>query len=329
MDLAVNPMRDRGIFFILIILYLILSLVLLRSVVESNDRSRDTFPEKNALARAQNRFNNIYRSVIDLDKTGANKNFDQRLIPLSFEFDQNAIDINQYLPVKEGSLETYLDALSIYALFVNDTNYANLYDGVQTTLQTPKTADWGGTQTGIGFLIAPTCLAYRLVDDNTTFVHPKNTPACRTDAYDLNRSTWDINLIADSASEDWNRITCTPGPCPQNAHNPLDNRPYFRIQTHTTICPACNIVPSTVSGHFDLNSNQQIVIDNSAPGASSKPITITILDGLRIQHTDTKSLFLQSRFTVSKRIEDFSVDDLNLRVQITDHNIQLSNQPLP
>jgi len=230
---------------------------------ESSFRQEENEIGAAAFNVVNNSFNNLYEEVVSLNKEGFARQVQQRPMPFQYDFNKNALILNQRIPTRESVLDAYVDALNIYSIFVN-SQMATSNDLVIGT-ETLKNSEWGAPLDfpDLNYAILPQCLMFDVnsccLDMNLMALREmqagQNGCISGFDYADLN--VVDVNLLLDSSQ-------CATGSIGGNLgskneeFDPAETRPYFRIAINETKndCPGDGCIITATGkeerfGHFD------------------------------------------------------------------------------
>ncbi len=316
-------MNKKGILFTFMTLLLLLNILGINSVIrEQQFISKESVSEISALVIVNNKLGNILANVAELDEE--NKAFNQRILPFNYDVDGNTILVGQGLPVGRTSMGSYFDAINSLAIFVGDTNYENVFDGIAVDIDTVQNSDWDGSSNRLNFIVEPQCLKYT-VDVNESLLGAGNCIG-QFDIDDVLR--YDLNItIGGTYTEDFNSVQCEfTGfiDCPDMDFNSSILLPFFELNFNDDNCSNCLIEESlkTIKGHYDSSYDNNITISCVSMGGvcNSTPIDVNVGEGMVISHSGN-SIDITIGTTFKNPIDSFEFDDLNVSVSNSSFNI--------
>jgi len=159
---------SKGVFFSVMMLMLITALLSLYTVAITKDNQiNSNISEVNSFQRVSDKFANIKNNYTKLAISGNEKTIDQRIIPFVYDVNSQGININTKLPVRTTLIDSYLETINAFKIFLEDTNYSNEFDSLEVDINTIMSPLWGGSYESISFLIKPQELLYSITDDNS------------------------------------------------------------------------------------------------------------------------------------------------------------------
>src|SRR3989344_3374800 len=177
-------MNKKGIFFTLIIFLLATAIILAGAGMKSNTAAQEeNITQQAAFESVDSRFENIYNQVLAV-KTGYPGRMQGRILaPFTYDSGNDAcsdispaacpctganpspngcgwIKISQNIPLEQDDtfVKDVYDALNLYAIFISDRQINS--DLNVSIIEVPKNSDWGGSGSGLGYLILPQCIDY-------------------------------------------------------------------------------------------------------------------------------------------------------------------------
>jgi hypothetical protein len=256
-------MNQRGVFITFMVFLLAASILGVYEVTkQSSFRQEEKEIGDAAFNVVNNSFNNLYEEVVSLNKEGFAKQVQQRPMPFQYDFNKNSLILSQRVPVKQATLNAYIDALNVYSLFVNSQWVSkDLNIGTETL----KNREWDESFDfpDLNYAILPQCLLFDVnnccLDVNLMAFKEmqagQNGCISGFNYSDLNMI--DVNIVFDSSN-------CSAGSIGGNlgsktdAFDPAETMPYFRITINERkrFCPGagCIITASGSEaryGHFN------------------------------------------------------------------------------
>lgn len=328
-------MNNRGILFTLMTLLIILSLLTFISVVEQGMSESQQLGYVTTFLRSAEKFSNIERNIIILDKTEPITNLSERVLPFIYIVDDNTLSIIQELPLKESDFDSFYDTINIYEIFEEDKNYPRAYTGIDVSIDTLKNPLWGGTSNELVFLIDPFCFEFRESGLDVMSVGKSAHEKC-SGVFDPNViRRIDVNVTIVQFAEDYNVISCNSGSCDGSVwHQEFDegnSEPYFELEIIDNDCGNCNLDNNEkkISRHY--NSASIYVIElKCVPGVPggiciSDSVIVTLSDGLAIEHTSDERIVSEIKTEFKSDIDKFYFPDFDVNVTETDFNVFITN----
>ena len=144
---------SKGLLFSLMVFLLLGSLMALRSASEHNQGALGAgLSESYAFRRVSDKYANVSKNLTDLTGNEAEKSVDQRILPFTYGLDGNAISVSFEVPVNSERVQNYIETLSAFRVFMEDTNYGKEYDSMRTDINTLNPVDWGGEDRIVSFV---------------------------------------------------------------------------------------------------------------------------------------------------------------------------------
>lgn len=328
---GVTELNSRGIIFTLMVVFMILAVISLNTAVKQTFRESQGIEDISAFVAVGNKFKNIERQIIDLDREGNAKEMNERFLPFGYDLekDQNSISIQQQLPAKSIVVDEFFNVVNFFAVFLNDANWGNVFDGLPVQAGTLKNPAWGGDSNALHFLIEPLCFEYTLKGIDTMVFADSNSEKCAGEFEQSDIRRFDLNIAISNPSEDFNALYCNDNPaCPQQAFNPEhpQNWPYYRIFVDDSNCTNCLLSQKVASAHFDPNQDFNVMVSCVGAGCASSPIIITQagLD-FNVFRNSAYRLNISAKITFSRNIEQFLFSDFNVSVRHPTTNASKSN----
>ncbi len=322
--------NQRGVLFTFLT-FLFISVVVGLLVFNTNlaNRTSTSTVEISVLNAINSKYDDITDDIITLDHPIGIPSIHQRLLPFTHEVDANTISFLQTLPLSSGKLSLYFDLINAYAIFVRDQNTARTYDGVNVSIDVPKTSVWGGTAQSAGFNILPQCVQYRVIDVNTIDFSSTNTIGCENDfSMAAHVVRIDINVYLPTTTDDYNGASCLfngVASCPHDDFN-ASNGPYISILFFDSNCTNCTLSASdkNIFGHFDTTQLNTIAYSCATPGCNSQPLTFSFSNNLQANHAGS-AVNLSTAYLFNQNIQTFYYQDANYTVSKTGFDTIKSN----
>ena len=316
-------MNNKGIIFSLSMLILILSFILLnQSTTITNLEQVQTAKALKSFQSLNDYYNNMIRSLVDLELKGSFKKTQERLVPFKFNVDGNALQLEFNVPIGENALSDYFDSINGFKIFVEDKNYSNFYTGIDGNITTVQNSAWGGSVTTLNFVTEPSCMN---VSAKETGLVLKNGWCGNFDLGDI--TILDINVAINEIGEDLNTVSCFwegTGTCPTEDFNPDDTRPHFTLNVLDENCSLCDFSTTLIKGHFNPSSNNWIAIHCTGDACSSEQIDLNVAQSFSIdRNSNAPRAVADINVLLKNRIEKFYFDDLNLSVLIEVFNLTM------
>jgi hypothetical protein len=313
-------MNERGFLFTVMTLFLGISIISSAALFSDISKESFTMEESLALTGVAFRFDNIYREIIDLDKTDYAKTVSERAIPFKYDLNkqEGTIIIRQDLPLSQPKLKSFFDSMNLSSIFFNDTNINNIFDGVNTQINSPKDSAWGGSSSKVSFLINPFCYSYKLDYSGNALLGEEDNYSSRcTEAFSMQSiKRVDINISLNSG-DDFNSFTCNSLPCTQNAFNPTSNLPYYSINLIDSSCPSCSLPEKISSGHFAPEIDFDAVVSCEGGACTSMPITISRKNlDFNFTHPTGRNVTISTKVTFTQKITEFFTPDVNITISL-------------
>jgi len=135
---------SKGVFFSVMMLMLITALLSLYTVAITKDNQiNSNISEVNSFQRVSDKFANIKNNYIKLAISGNEKTIDQRIIPFVYDVNSQGININNKLPVRTTLIDSYLETMNAFKIFLEDANYSNEFDSLEVDINTIMSPLWG------------------------------------------------------------------------------------------------------------------------------------------------------------------------------------------
>lgn len=322
---------QRGVLFtFLTFLFISVVLGLLIFNTDLSNRAATSTVEISVLNAINSKYDDITDDIVTLDHPIGIPTIHQRILPFTHSTDKNTISFLQTLPISSGKLALYFDLINAYAIFVRDTNTLRTYDGVNVSIDVPKSSAWGGTAESAGFNILPQCVQYNIVDANTIDFSSRNTIGCENDfSMQAHVSRIDINVSLPTTTDDYNGATCFfngLSSCPQEDFNASNDNPYISILFFDANCTSCTLSTNdkNISGHFDVTELNTITYSCATPSCNSQPLSFSFSDGLEIAHGGPAAT-LSIAISFNENIQTFYYQDANYTVGKTGFETIKSN----
>ncbi|MFH1239803.1 MAG: hypothetical protein V1672_01175 [Candidatus Diapherotrites archaeon] len=324
-------MNNKGILFTLMVLLITLSLLTFISVVENGMGESQQLGYVTNFLRVAEKFSNIERNVIRLDKTEPITNLSERVLPFIYVVDDRTLTVTQELPLKESDFNSFYDTINIYEIFEEDQNYNYAYTGIDVSIDTLKNPLWGGISNELVFLVDPFCFQFKESGLDFMSVGGSTHEKC-IDTFDFDTvKRFDLNVNIVQFAEDYNTITCNSGPCDGAGwHQEFEGSsiwPYFEIEIIDTECGHCDFPTANkvISGHYNPALNYEIEISCTGASCVSDPITLTSLGGITAEHESNERIIIELKTEFYDDIDKFYFPDFDMNVTESDFNIFITN----
>ena len=305
-------MNNKGALFSLMIFILLGTLLALHQIsFQQENILKEGISETNAFKKVSDKYANIKNNFTVLTTSAAEREIDQRILPFNYIIDSNSFDLNMSFPLRQTKIDSYIEILKAFELFLEDTNYANEFDSMHVDINTLNPASWGGTDTNISFIIQPQCLKYTIYDENILefeFV-------CN----DYNYSTilrQDVNITLNTA-HDFNSVTCNfngSTTCFDNVFDPMDLDPYVSVTIFDATCFNCQLSQTSIRGHFDPGVDSNITISCVGIGCVTPDLILDFSNKTRVEFTgDVIELLIA--IDLNSGIDSLSFNDANILVE--------------
>ena len=305
-------MNNRGVLFSLMIFILLGTLLALHQIsFQQENILKEGISEANAFKKVSDKYANIKNNFTVLTTSAAEKEIDQRILPFNYTIDSNSFDLNTTLPLRQAKIDSYMEILKAFELFLEDTNYSNEFDSMHVDINTLTPASWGGNDTNISFIIRPQCLKYSFYDETVLefdFV-------CN----DYNYSTilrQDVNITLQPA-HDFNALACNfngAATCFNNDFDPGDTNPYVSVNIFDSSCFNCQLNQTSIRGHFNPDLDSNITLSCTGAGCTTPNLTMDFSNKTRVEFTGTVIELLIS-IDLNSGIESLSFNDANILVE--------------
>ncbi len=265
-------MNSKGVLFTAMALFLLLSLLSLHQAgLRAGYSSQGTENMLNSYNKVADKFSNARRSLMVLTSNTAEQSVAARVLPFSYSLDSNRLTVTSILPVRQGSVDAYLESLNYLRVFEEDTNYANQYDSLRVDINTLTPKSWGGTDTNVSFALKPQCMRYSILDNNSVRLD------FTCSGFDFNAvKKIDVNITF-AGSHDFNALSCLFGgslSCPNNAYSPESTQPYLNLTLIDSNCPKCSLSQKSVGVHFNPDAANYVQVHCSDALCISPPIDL-------------------------------------------------------
>lgn len=309
---------------------LILSIIALNNSIEAAKSNQQKFSEIAKLVSVNNKFDNINRGIVDLKKSGTAKQYNERILPFSYNIDLNSISFSRNLPFGNAETDGFFDFINLYSVLLEDSSYANVFDGLAVDVNTIQNSSWGGSAKSMHFLIEPFCYQFTIIELNKAVFEESKSSQC-SEAFDLNRiKRFDANVSIKNFSEDLNMISCNGGACPDNPFNPASALPYYRISIDDSNCGKCSFSQKIIADHFSPDADSNVLIYCQGAGCVSKSILFGIGKSFSVERSQDSNyrVLAELKASFDSNIGQFLFLDFNFSVQSQDYDIVKSNNPL-
>jgi len=304
-------MNQRGLLFSVMMLFIVLAFISMNSAL--NESTIDvSLPDTVSFFGVLEKFQNVYYSAVSL-YNGYTGTTLASAVPFDFEIKDTNFSFSQKIPLSSKKLGQLFDALNAMEVFYEDTQRSNAFDGLLVDLNVPKNSYWGGTETKIPLLLNPQCMEYTIESAQRFSLDKSASSKCTFAFNSSNFKKIEITITPDSL-DDFNSFLCNSAACSNSAFDPLSLLPYYKVTINDSACTSCALSSKTASGHFD--PSVQLNFSLGCVGAcTSPPLTVTQKDlNFVFQHSGARSATIASNIVFSKKISDFFVPGVDLRV---------------
>ncbi|MFH0714744.1 MAG: hypothetical protein V1847_02980 [Candidatus Diapherotrites archaeon] len=316
----------KGVVAVALTLILILGVITLVEAINSK-HSLDLQSESRleALRSTNNKFASIENAAVNLQKTGIGRQIDSRNQLFGYIVDGNKISLFQSLPLKTQTKSNYVDFLNGVKVFVSDSSYANVFDGIRGTVQTLQNKNWNPSGTddiNAHYLALPYCAQYtvRLDANKLSWGNAFPFPDC-TQSFtlsDLNRVQIDIGINDSYGANDFNQFAG-----PSDAFNPSSPYAYVVVHVDASKCAKCAQNLSDKNAHVTGGAlNWRLYC--SGASCKSLPLDVNFLGGsnqILLSHSGVRA-DVNITLWFDDSVEGFFLQDFNLSLEHLDQNIR-------
>jgi len=303
---------SKGVFFSVMMLMLITALLSLYTVAITKDNQiNSNISEVNSFQRVSDKFANIKNNYTKLAISGNEKTIDQRIIPFVYDVNSQGININTKLPVRTTLIDSYLETINAFKIFLEDTNYSNEFDSLEVDINTIMSPLWGGSYESISFLIKPQELLYSITDDNSLLF---NFIGEDYNYFSMKKQEIEISPYTGS---DFNSLSCHfngLNTCLNEDYNSEKNLPYIYVFFKDSSCSSCSISQNIIKGHFNPLQRSTIKISCIGATCTSQDFDLNFSNLTKIQHNGV-STEINIFIDLNSTIEEFYFNDVNLLVK--------------
>lgn len=305
-------MRQKGILFSVMVLLLLLALLSLHQTTRGTSYAvQDTESNINAYEKAADKYANIRHNSTVLSESSAEEQMNSRVLPFSYTIDSNRLGLALSLPTTT-SVESYLEALNMFRVFSEDTNYNNEYDSLKVDINTLTPLSWGGSDTNVSLTVRPQCMKYSVLDDNSIALE---FTCSNTDFRVVKRL--DLNLMLD-AGHDLNAVSCRfngAANCPDNDYNSSNTLPYLSIQAIDANCLNCQLPQKRVRAHFNpIDENNFVQFKCVGASCTTTPIDMNFASKALVRHNGS-IIRVSIAMDFNSGIDSFELNDTNIAVE--------------
>lgn len=324
-------MNRKGVLFTMMVLLLTLGILALNAAIEKGMTDAQQLGYVTSFLRVSEKYNNVERNLIRLDKNSAALELNQRIIPFVYVLKENSLSITQELPIKSSDFDSYYDAINIYEIFEEDANYSRAYTGLNVSADTLQNSNWGGTSTEISFLIEPFCFQVRENGLSNLLMEASGSGKCTGifNIADIRR--FDANVIVKQFAEDYNAMKCDGGSCDgtgwHQAFDPGNSSPFFELEINDSNCGKCALKQANkkLSMHYDSAQTHKIEIYCQGT-CTSDPIIISFSDDLNVIHISNERVVAEIKTEFKKAIQKFYFLGFDVSVRENDFNVLATNR---
>ncbi len=320
-------MNSKGIVLTALALVLILGVIAIETAIQ-NKQGFDLQSEARleGIRSTNNKYDSIQNIAVNLQKTGIGKDIDQRLLLFGYDVNANKIRLAQSLPVKSNTWSSYFDFLNGVAVFVKDSNYSRVFDGIRADANTLRNASWGGDTNDVNFhyLALPQCAQYTVFYDANKLDKVQwgpgdGSPDCNQ-AFSISNYSYiqiDVNVNDAVGAQDFNTLdqNFADGSGPSQNANVVVN---FDLSN----CAKCaQNLKKTVFAYIDSAQDKSVSLSCTGSSCQSKPFTIVFGKVVSVSHAGTR---VDSNISVwfDDSVEGFVLKDFNLSLLNVDQNVR-------
>jgi hypothetical protein len=312
-----NSINTKGVLYSVTILLFIISLIVFISSLEEISFSfNSVFFDLTESNQIDSKYDSVY-SMILLDSNGSVKNLKERLMPMSYDLDENSFSLGFSLPLNPAIQTLYFDYINALEISLEDQNRAR-FGGVFVDFNAAKNSDWLGDQNAIHFLLLSHCVQATFNDLNEFILGPG---VCSASAFDFNSiDSIDLNLsVSGSYSEDFNSVYCYLNGavgCLQNDFNSLDPNPFIEVTFFDENCSNCLLSESdrSISFHFNPAEDNNITFYCLGENCVSQQIEIYFFNSFSLKRTGQSRILSSVKFDFNSSTEHLILDDVNFSV---------------
>ncbi|VVC00495.1 Uncharacterised protein [uncultured archaeon] len=305
-------MNNKGILFSVMVLFLLLSLASLHTATRQDMQSmQESDATLNAFIKAKGKYENLRNSIAELPKGNAEGTISARVLPFSYSIDGNNISISSDFPVQQASVQSYLEALNIFRVFAEDTNYAREYDSLHVDINVPLPKSWGGSDANLSFAEKPGCMGLAISSDSNSIA--VGTGCVGFDMNSVKRI--DLNITLDSG-HDFNAMDCnfndgSFNSCPHEDYNSQEKMPFFSATILDSGCGSCSLAQKTVSAHFDKSKSNFVRLRCFGTGCRQGEIMLSLGQGTEFSNS-AKKAGISFSIDLNSQVESFYSRDANI-----------------
>ncbi len=314
-EIAVAPalgMNEKGILFSLMVLVLLGAILSLHYFsIRQDDILKETSSEANAFQRVSDKYANVKNNLKVLTTSEAEKDVDQRILPFEYDINGNRNEMSTELPSRQERTDAYLEILNAFRVFLEDSSFANEFDGLHSDVNIIVPESWGGTSKNVSFLLEPQCMKYSILDSNTL----EFSVDCPENSY-MEAVRQDINLTFRGV-HDFNSIACSfngSGLCFSSNYNSNNPLPYVSVDLNTADCYLCSLSQATISGHFDPAQASTIIISCIGAGCTTPDLSLNFGGITRMSYSGQR-IDVNMGIDFNAAIESFSFNDANILIE--------------
>jgi len=317
MGLEGLSLNQNGLLFTAMSLLIIVALISLNSSLKQVSRESQDISGMAAVLSVGNKMDNIERVIVDLDTETGIRGINERFLPFSYGLnkDMNSLRIGHRLPLKDITLQGFLDVINMLEVFLEDRSRDNVFDGLAVDINT--LADTPSENLAVHFLTEPFCYEYALQGYNTVLVRKSDSSKCYGSFLGRPIKKFDLNVLIFGTGQDFNRVFCDGGNCPQEAYNPNhpENWPYYRVEVLEENCHNCVLEQTVASAHFNPLNDFSLTVECAGSNCASAPITLkqSGLDFNVFYQSDYR-VEISTEITFNQRIREFYFLDFNAGV---------------
>ena len=304
------------------------------SAVQKGINDSQQFGYVTSFLRTAEKYSNIERNVINLDKNGISKTLNERVLPFVYDLDDYSLSVTQEIPLKQSDFESFYDTINMYKLFEADGNFMRAYSGLDVSIDTMQNPLWGGVSDELVFLLEPQCFQLRESDTNLMYVEGSSHEKC-DELFDvLEIVRYDVNITIKNFADDYNMVKCDnkENECTKNKWQSEfttdEDYPFFEVQIIDEDCKDCEIDAAykKISQYSAPGTAKIIEISCDGPNCHSDPITITFENGVKVEHKSDERVIVEIKTEFNTEIQSFYYPDFDVNVAETDFNVFVTNK---
>ncbi len=251
-------MNSRGVFFSIMLLFLVLTIISLNNTL--SDVRRDFDLENSIqLMRVTNRSDNIEKNILCMKKDDYAREVFEKVLPFNYEINDNSLTFKKTFSHSVHSQKEVINMMNLSKIFLEDEDYSNFFDGIKTDINLSQKVDWSSnennTEKEISVAILPACYSY--TDSLKKVSLKKLGPGeCNGDFDSGKVEKINVRLNFAYTEANYNSVHVT-GPTNSGSN-------YFSLDINQDLCTNCNIDNDDLINNFnfDPNNDFKIVVYN-------------------------------------------------------------------